>query len=91
MKTETEIGRLALRVEGEFWNAYWAPRQDSMADAVLLASIRMLFVEGDSPLKDQFMTLAKDSFAKAVQEAIGQTPRWAAPVSAPERERSGRG
>jgi hypothetical protein len=39
-------GRLALRVEGEFWNAYYA-MPGTMRDAIFLGSIRMKFAEPD--------------------------------------------
>lgn len=85
----TEIGRLALRVEGEFWNAYWAPRQDSMEGAILLASIRMSLVADGSPVKGEFMELAKNGFSQVVRDITGgQIARWNEPRPAPERERS---
>jgi hypothetical protein len=36
-----ELGRLAFRQEGEWWNAYWSRDQHSMVDAVHLGSLRM--------------------------------------------------
>jgi hypothetical protein len=35
-----DIGRLEFRVEGEFWNAYRASRQDSMDGAVPIESLQ---------------------------------------------------
>lgn len=84
-----EIGRLALRVEGEFWNAYWAPHQTTMESAILLASIRMSLVGNGGPMKAEFMALAQNAFADAVRAATGQRPTWGTPVRAPEHERGG--
>ena len=86
----TEIGRLALRVEGEWWNAYWAPRQDSMEGAQQLGSIRMNLVVDDPKVKEAFMSLMKLAFSSAVKGALGQEPGWQEPKTAPERERAGR-
>jgi hypothetical protein len=90
MAKAIEVGRIAFRHEGENWNAYWAPRHDSMAGAILMMSIQMSLVGDGGKLKDEFMALAKSAFSKIVQEATGQTPRWNKPQPAPEHERSGR-
>jgi len=87
---KAEIGRLAFRVEGQFWNAYWTPQQDNMSGALLLASIRMTVVE-DETLKNQFMELAKAGFGTIVRDVSGQTLRWNDPKPAPKHERSGNG
>lgn len=86
-KSQTQIGRLAFRHEGEFWNAYWAPYLDSMSGAMLLASIRMHLVEGSTAMKDQFMMMAKAAFGMIIKDITGQTPSWNAPQPAPENER----
>jgi len=87
---KAEIGRLAFRVEGEMWNAYWAPSQQSMDGAVPLGSIRLSTVTGSRRAKNGFMALMRDLFSSAVKDALGQTPTWGDPVTAPERERAGR-
>jgi hypothetical protein len=88
MKNRVEIGRLAFRVEGELWNAYWAPRQDSMEGAVSLGSIRMNLAR-DQLVKDAFMATMKLAFSVVARDVIGTDPTWRAPEPAPERERSG--
>ena len=86
---QTEIGRLALRADGDYWNAYWVPSQDSMTDAVHLGSIRMNFVEEHKERKDAFMVLMMECFADQVEEKFDVRPSWSGPRQAPDNERSG--
>lgn len=78
------VGRLALRVEGETWVAYYA-LPDTMEGAIVLATIRMALVE-DGDRKRAFMELMKsaigDFLAGKVEMGIEQP--------APEHERAGR-
>jgi hypothetical protein len=84
-----KIGRLALREEGKFWNAYYA-LPDSMEDAILLGSIAMQFVAGNQERKDAFMGLMRESVADLIEETAGARPSWPeGPHRAPEAERSG--
>jgi hypothetical protein len=89
MRRRQDVGRIAFRVEGEWWNAYWAPRQDSMEGAVSLGSVRMNLAS-DPTVKASFMEAMKQAFVFAVKDAVGIAPTWNDPVPAPERERSGR-
>lgn len=82
-----ELGRLAFREEGEFWNAYWARRQDSMEDAILLGSIRMNLAKGGA--REGFLTLMQAAFDVIAADVTGQTPTWGKLKAAPENERSG--
>jgi hypothetical protein len=82
-----EVGRLALRHEGTWWNAYWAKHQDSMNDAVLLGSIRMSLAHGAA--KDAFVGTMTLAFDQIVHEVVGQTPEWSEPHAAPEHEKAG--
>lgn len=84
-----EIGRLALRVEGEFWNAYWCPHQDSMKEAIIVAAIRTSCVSTNPVRKKAFMELAQAAFGDVVEELTGQSPTWSDPRPGPESERSG--
>ncbi len=86
----TAFGRLAFRVEGAFWNAYSAPQQRSMADAVLLGSIRMNAVEHSKARKHAFMALMQAVFAGAVKDVTGNAVSFDAPKPGPEHERAGR-
>lgn len=83
------MGRLAFRMEGEHWNAYYAT-PDTMQDAVWLGSIAMRFVETEHR-KQQFMELMQECLADMVQEVVGVRPTFPdEPTPAPEHERSRR-
>ena len=85
----SEIGRLALRHEGNWWNAYWARSQHSMEGAVLLGSIRIHLATGAA--KQQFMVAMQEAFNNACQDVTGEMPTWSEPHAAPEDERAGHG
>jgi hypothetical protein len=83
------VGRLALRVEGAFWNAYYA-MPDTMKDAIFLGSIRIRFVE-DPMRKNVFMALMQEAVSDIIEETTGERPDWPdGPQPAPEQERSER-
>jgi hypothetical protein len=87
----TPFGRIAFRVEGEWWNAYWAPSQENMEGAVHLASIRMSLAE-DPAVKNGFMSLMRSGFEWSLKATgVRERPSWNDPQPAPERERAGRG
>lgn len=87
----SKVGRLALRPEGENWNAYYA-MPDTMADAIFLGSIKMAFVGGNEERKLAFMALMRECVADVIQEAVGVRPTFPdGPQSAPESERAGHG
>jgi hypothetical protein len=83
-----DIGRLALRVEGNLWVAYYA-LTDTMQDALFLGSINMRFVQ-QVERKQAFMDLMQEAVADIIEEKTGERPTWTMPRSAPEHERSGR-
>ena len=82
-----QIGRLALRVEGGFWNAYYA-QQGTMTDAILLASIRMQYVQTPER-KRAFMDLMRECVADTIEEIVGVRPEWGGEEPAAEHERAG--
>jgi hypothetical protein len=86
----TQTGRLAMRVEGENWVAYYA-MPDTMVDAVFLGSIRMGAVRRSPRYKETFMTLMREIVSDIIEEQTGVRPDWNGPRRAPEHERSGRG
>lgn len=76
--------RLALRVEGEFWNAYLAG-MDTMDNALLLGSIRMSVVTNNKRIKSQFMSLMQDTISYAIKNEFGITiKKWERPRTAPK-------
>jgi hypothetical protein len=82
-----DVGRLAFRVEGENWNAYYAA-PETMEGAVYLGSIRMSLAKGRK-VKQGFMDLMRSAMTVAMKEALGATPTWGGVKGAPEHERSG--
>ena len=89
MSNPTKIGRLAFRVEGEFWNCYWADLA-TMDGATLLASIRMSIAEKDKAIKDDFMLLMRNTFDCIAKDLNLGEPQWRDPELGPEHEKSGR-
>ena len=83
----TELGRLALRQEGKWWNAYWAPHQYDMDKAVFLGSIRLRLATGEA--KQAFLDAMRKAFDNACKDVTGQIPDWGEPKPAPENERAG--
>ena len=82
-----DIGRIALRHEGDWWVAYHA-RLDTMEGATELGRIRMNLVTADRMLKERFTTLITEAFSVACREALGLTPEYPKPpMPAPEHER----
>jgi hypothetical protein len=87
-KPKELIGRLAMRHEGELWNAYYA-QPGTMHGALLLGSMRMQLTRNDER-KQAFMDLMRECLADVIEMAIGQRPVWpTGPEAAPESERSG--
>jgi hypothetical protein len=83
----TPVGRLALRVEGENWNAYYA-MPETMEGAVPLGSIRIGAVRDNPKRKQAFMDLMQGIVAEFLEENFGPVTSWKT-ETAPERERSG--
>ena len=88
MTGKQQMGRLAMRQEGDWWVAYYA-LPDSMKDAVELGRIRMGIV-ADFSAKQIFMALMRDAVSAFIRESVGVEPDWPEPSPAPEHERSGR-
>jgi hypothetical protein len=88
---QQKIGRLAMRHEGNFWNAYYA-LPGTMEGAILLGSIAMKFVQ-DAERKAAFMHLMREAVSDILEEQTGVRPTWPEPEgqTAPEHERSGHG
>ena len=84
----TPTGRIALREEGEFWNAYYA-LPDTMEDAILIGSIRLAIVAKRPELGRQFTGLMRSVLDAFFEDILGKKAEWPNPegVEAPERER----
>jgi len=87
-KPLAQVGRVAFRVEGESWNAYYA-LPDTMKDALLLGSIRFGAVAGNAKRKAAFMEIMRDIVTDIIEERLWIRPTWGGPNTAPEHERSG--
>jgi hypothetical protein len=90
MEPLAQVGRLAMRHEGELWNAYYA-LPDSMKEPIFLGSIRMGAVVGNPERKTAFMHMMRDIVSDIIEESTGTRPTWGGPHTAPEHERAGNG
>jgi hypothetical protein len=77
--------RLALRVEGDKYNAYLA-RSDTMEGSVWIGSIAMRFLQ-NKKRKKVFIDLMKESFQELIEEMFGQKPEMTI-RKAPEHEKT---
>jgi hypothetical protein len=84
-----KIGRLALRHEGNNWNAYYA-MPGTMVGAIFLGSITMAAIHSNEERKLAFMQMMRDIVADVIEMETGQRPTWPDGVQpAPEHERAG--
>ncbi len=77
--------RVALREEGEYWNAYLA-QINTMEDSLLVASIRLDIVYNDPIAKNAFMELAKHIMKNTLESIGAEVTRWDL-KSAPDHEK----
>lgn len=87
---QQQIGRLAMRQEGENWNAYYA-LPTSMEQPIFLGSIRMGAVVGHPERKAAFMDMMRDVVSDIIEDQTGVRPAWGGEKPAPEHERAGHG
>lgn len=88
MSDSQRVGRLAMRHEGKFWNAYYA-MPESMENAILLGSIAVRFVQTEER-RNAFMLFMREAMADLIEETVGVRPTFPdGPMPAPETERSG--
>lgn len=87
-KGRVQVGRLAMRHEGEAWNAYYA-MEDTMIGAIPLGSIRIGAIAKNPTRKQAFMEMMQDIVADLIQEKTGHRPIWGSPTAGPEHERAG--
>ncbi len=89
-KDIAQVGRLAMRVEGDLWVAYYA-LPNTMKDAIFLGSIQMAFVQEESA-KQIFMALMRDAVSMILKQQTGVDAIWPDKHgrTAPAHERAGR-
>lgn len=84
-----EAGRLALRQEGELWNAYYA-MPDTMEGAIFLGSIRITAIGMYPDVKQAFMDAMMLLVGNILSDLHKGGPiKWQEPRPAPESERAG--
>ena len=83
--SNVQMGRLAMRHEGDYWNAYYA-LPDTMAAAYFVASIRYSFVVNNPIRRLAFVQVAKGCVADIIEVNFGQRPRFEPETRAPENE-----
>lgn len=81
-----QMGRLAYRVEGGNWNAYYA-LPNTMVGAIYLGSIRMKIVE-NLERRAAFKALMWEGFCDILEERYGVRPTRGEEQDAPEHERT---
>lgn len=86
MSSYKEVGRLAFRIEGNNWTAYWA-LPDTLKDAVFLGAISMALVRNPAR-KDAFQALMHETVSDLMEQMYGERPNTIT-RPAPESERSG--
>jgi len=80
--------RLAMRVEGNKWNAYIA-KGDTMDGAIWVGSIALRFVENNPQRKQAFIDLMTGAMTEVIEMFFGVKPDKWEQRPAPERDRSG--
>lgn len=84
---QVKVGRLALREEGENWNAYYA-LPGTMEGAIFLGSIRLALVQRKDR-KRAFMNLMRECVGDILEREVGVRPSWPdGEQPAPEHERT---
>jgi hypothetical protein len=84
----SQIGRIAMRVEGNWWVAYYA-EPTTMDGAIELGRIAMRLVQ-DRARKEAFMAIMRDAISEFMEATVGKRPDDFITSGAPEHERSGR-
>ena len=85
----TPVGRIALREEGVFWNAYYA-RPVTMIGAIFLGSISLSLVGRSPLLKREFMDLMRNAASDHVKFHNGDELVWGPPEEGVDQEGYGR-
>jgi hypothetical protein len=90
LKDMKQIGRLAIRGEGEFVNAYYA-LPDTMDKALLLGSMHRSLLEASPELFEDWKKMMWAVVAMLIEDIAGVAPGAPNETPAPEHERAGRG
>lgn len=90
MTKTAQVGRLAMRHEGDWWVAYYA-MPNTMDDAIEIGRVRMTAVVPRPERKAQFLDAMREIVSDIVEEKAGVRPTWGGVHAAPEHERAGNG
>lgn len=82
-----QIGRLAMRQEGQHVNIYYA-MPETMKGALLLASCELSACALPG-VKDMFLDLGRQIVGEIIFQEAGVRPEWGSAGPAPEHERAG--
>jgi hypothetical protein len=82
-----QVGRVALRVEGDWWVAYYA-LPNTMEGAIEMGRVLMALVQ-DRDRKEAFMGLMRSAVGEFLKAATGVQADFIT-QDAPEHERAGR-
>lgn len=85
---QSQIGRIAMRAEGDWWVSYYA-MPDTMDGAIELGRIAMRLVQ-DRSRKEAFMAIMRDAISEFMEDTLGKRPDDFITSAAPAHERSGR-
>lgn len=84
-KEKIQIGRLAMRVEGDRWVAYYA-HPDTMEIATFLGSIRFGAIKHNPQRKQAFMDMMREVVSDLIEISLGKRPEWGDPKPGPEKD-----
>lgn len=87
-KDLARVGRLALRVEGKMWNAYFA-LPNTMEDSIYLGSILLKSAMINPEIKQGFIELMSTAVSDIIESVVGVRPESWNEQPAPEHEKSG--
>jgi hypothetical protein len=88
MPKKQQIGRLAVRTEGQFVNAYYV-MPHTMEGALMLFGVSRAAAEYPG-VRDKVIELGKAIVTSILHDITGEVAQWPdAPTPAPEHERAG--
>ena len=73
MKEENQLGRLIIKREGHFWNAYHVV-SDKAEDSNLIGSICIGAVANNTEMRDAFKAMMTNIVFEAIKEITGTVP-----------------
>ncbi len=78
MKQGDKIGKLKMRREGAFWNAYY---EEDGKENVFIGGIATVFTDVSQRRRNQFTEVIQDCFADLVREKFGIVIEFGEPLA----------